>query len=123
MTATWTPRNGHPTPITFLNTQHLFEILRFLIRRSLPAWQRVYPKSLHPEDLADGPITLAENGGTFDAIMEELDRRELDWLHLYTELRWYSRGLVREVVDPEEAARLSRPLFSESDPIPEGGDA
>ena len=119
MITTWTPKGGKPTPITFLNTQHLFEILRFLIRRSLPAWQRVYPHSPRKEELYDGPIVLAENGRTFDAIMEELDRRGLDWLQLYTELRWYSRDMVREIMQPEEAEKLSRPLFSESDPIPE----
>jgi hypothetical protein len=110
---TWKPGGGAPTPIRLLNTQHLFEILRFLIRRSYSSWQRVFTAApaQAKEVLADGPIALAENGATFDAIMVELDRRDLNWQMLYDELRTYSRQVAQE-----ELAPFLIPIFSESDP-------
>jgi hypothetical protein len=89
---TWKPGGGAPTPIRLLNTQHLFEILRFLIRRSYSSWQRVFTAApaQAKEVLADGPIALAENGD---------------------ELRTYSRQVAQE-----ELAPFLIPIFSESDP-------
>lgn len=96
---------GKPTPITALSTPHLYEILRFLIRRSEGPWRKAMART-QLEELADGPIVLAENGRTFDYIMGELEDRNVDWQSMYTELRNYSRGLVKPKLK-------TAPLFEE----------
>jgi len=102
-TFTWkSSRSSKPLPIESLNTEHIYNILRTLVKQQLPRWRAMNERGL--ERASNGPMGLAEENPLWDALMEVLEQRGLDWLQLNDELRQFSADMTEEAVEQLELA-------------------
>ena len=90
---TWSTRKG-PMPIESLATDHLYNIVRFLIKQAVPKWRKAVKRKIVPEALFEfGPLLIAEGDPRFQAILTELENRDTRFSSLYAELQIFSRDL------------------------------